>query len=320
MLFQRTFCQRQMPSLKRQQGIVIVVALFIVALVATMAAVMMARFDRDTERTQLIMNDRLAEFYAAGSVLWAKDRLRNDWELKKSDQLVDAIPILSPVKEVNGYKIKSTIYDMQSRFNLNNLTTPDSQAQFKHLLQVLLPKLSDTQIQKIVNAVSDWISPVNASNEFSRYYAELPVPYRTAHRLMTVISELRLIKGVTPEVYNALQPYVTALPIVTKVNVQTASVPVLTSLGSTMTVDAAKMIVEARQQKPFVKDQDFSSLPVVKNHPIKATDVTTVSAYFWVQTEVTIENQHILLYTLMERAASANKTVVNIVWQSKGMW
>src|SRR5258708_1218566 len=107
------------PSRSHQQGVVIVVALFIVALVATMAYVMMARLERDTRCTTLILRDTQAEFYAQGSIAWAMDQLRNNWEKQKPNQLVDITPITSPVMNENGYRIVSTIYDMQARYNLN---------------------------------------------------------------------------------------------------------------------------------------------------------------------------------------------------------
>ncbi|MBV9575373.1 MAG: general secretion pathway protein GspK, partial [Gammaproteobacteria bacterium] len=100
---------------------VIVIALFIVALAATMAYVMMSRLERDTRRTSLLLHYTQANFYAQGSIVWAMDQLRNNWERQKTNKLVDEIPIKSPENVMNGYKISSTIYDMQSRFNLNNL-------------------------------------------------------------------------------------------------------------------------------------------------------------------------------------------------------
>ena len=68
----------------------IVVALFLVALVAAMSYTMMARLARDTRRSELIMHDVQAELYAEGSVLWAKDSLRENWIRQKKDKRVDA--------------------------------------------------------------------------------------------------------------------------------------------------------------------------------------------------------------------------------------
>lgn len=322
MLLQPNRVKRQLPkSLKRQEGVVIIVALFIVALVATMSYVMMARLDRDTLRTRLILRDAQAEFYAQGSIAWAMDQLRNDWIQHKKNQLIDAIPIQSPVKNQNGYEISSVIYDMQGRFNINNLSMDaDAQASFKHLLQLLLPKITEGQIRGLIKAIIDWVSPGSGSSELNKYYMQLPTSYRAAHRPMVSITELRLVRGMTPEIYNAIEPYISALPTTTQVNVQTAAAPVLAMLNPTMNLETGVAIQQLRQVKPFATTQDFLSLDIVKNHPIPDTKITVVSSYFLIETTVSIEKQHIILYTLLERTAKDKKAAVTIIWQSKGTW
>ncbi len=56
------------------------------------------------------------------------------------------------------------------------------------------------------------------------------------------VSELRLVKGVSADVYARLAPYVCALPRGTPINVNTASVPVLMTLSDTTTEQTAKTI------------------------------------------------------------------------------
>ncbi len=146
------------------------------------------------------------------------------------------------------------------------------------------------------------------------------MPYRAAHRMMYTPSELRLVKGVTPTLYNSLQPFVTALPEVTQININTAPAEVLMLLSPTMTPDIAKSIVALRSGKPFVTPQAFADSDIAKNHQITADKVTVLSSYFLVVTNVTIENQHLVLYTLLQRAVKDKKAIVNILWQSKGVW
>lgn len=299
-----------------------VVALFIVALVATISYAMLSRLERDTRRVTLLTRNTQAELYAQGSIAWAMDQLRNDWLNQKPGKMVDLIPIVSPVNMVNGYSVKSSIYDMQGRFNINNLSNPEMQTDFARLLHALAPKLSDAEVLSITLAIYHWISPSQTEDELNRYYAELPVPYRPAHRPMTSVSELRLVKGMTPSLYAALKPYVTALPRSVSINIQTVTAPVLMTLSQTMTLDAAKAIVELRKMKPFITVEDFLNLDIVKNHQIKTDKITTVSQYFLVETDVAIENQHLLLYTLLERVnmGGDGKAAVNVLWQSKGTW
>lgn len=307
-------------SLKRQQGVVIVVALLIVALVTALSYTMMARLERDTRRTMLLLRDTQAESLAQGSIAWAIDQLREDVEKAKPGQLVDAVPIKSPVTKVDGFQVASTIYDMQARFNLNNLSKVEVQKNFNHLLQMIDSKLSIDAAQSITKAIVDWITPGAGSSELARYYKELPIPYLPAHRPMLSVSEVKLVKGVTPVLFVALQPYVIALPVETPINVQTASLPVLASLNSQMTMDTAKAIDEARKNKPFATVDAFSALDVVKTHPVEGVSVTTQSNYFLVETIVTIEMQRAVIYTLLERVGISGKATVNILWQSKGVW
>ena len=186
------------PSRNSQQGVVIIIALFIVALVATMSYVMMARLARDTRRTELILHDAQAGLYAQGSILWAKDLLRNDWIKQKKNKRVDELPIQSPANDMNGYTITSTINDAQGRFNLNNLSKPEWHVEFISLVHFVYPKMSQDAAAAVVHATFDWITPGTSDNEYAHYYAELPVPYRAAHRFIVDPAELLLVKGVTP--------------------------------------------------------------------------------------------------------------------------
>lgn len=305
-------------SLNRQKGVVIVVALFIVAIVATMAYVMMARLARDTRRTELITHDVQAALYAEGSVLWAKDLLHNDWIKQKKDKRVDELPIKSPANDMNGYVISSVITDAEGRFNINNVSKPEWQTDFIRLIRFVYPKVSQEEAAAVAQATLDWVTPGSADNEFGRYYAELPMPYRAAHRLMVDPGELLLVKGVTPELYAALKPYITALPTVTPINVQSADVPVLALLSPSMTLETARAIRDLMLKSPPPTIQAFLALDIIKNHQIQADRATLTSQYFLVETEVGIGHQRILLYTLLQRHAVSGKADVQVVWQNRG--
>lgn len=316
---QRVLKFSQRHRLRKQQGVVIVLALFIVALVATLSYVMMSRLERDTRRTSLLLRDTQAELYAQGSIAWAMEQLRANLANQKPNVPVDKMPIKSPVDTANGYKISSTIYDMQARFNLNNLGALDAQGDFKRLIQMVAPKFTEQQAQEIALAAADWITPGQQQNEYNKYYMSLSPPYRAAHRPMESASELQLVKGMTPALFTALQPYITALPATTQVNLNTAQAPVLACLTPGMTVETGKEIERVREQTPMASTQAFLNLDLVKNHNIPAEKITALSNYFLVETNVAIENQNILLYTLLERTGNDTKGTVTIIWQSKGL-
>lgn len=313
---------KKIKFFRSQQGVVLVMALFIVMLVAAISYAMMARLARDTKRVSFILRNNQAEFYAQGSIAWAIDQLYNDWIKQKPTHLIDNIPIKSPISKMNGYTIVSTIYDMQARFNLNNLQTPDAQNDFLHLLLVVEPKLSMMKAKELVESISNWMTPRQQLDKFNQYYSTLSPPYLAANRFYTSVSELRLVKGMTPKLFNSLEPYVTALPTVTPINVQTADVKVLMSLSPKLTLATAKTIAQIRLEKPFVNPKIFLDLDVIRNtgQTISPNKITTVSQYFLVQTEVSIEKQRIVLYTLLERLSTDGRAIIHPLWQGKSVW
>jgi general secretion pathway protein K len=308
-----------MCNLKRQKGAVLVIALFFVALIVTMATLMMSRLERDTRRTGLLLHAVQAEFYALASVDWAKEQLRSNLNRQKPEMPVDNFPIESPVNEVNGYSISSKIIDMQSRININNLVKPEAQADLKQLIQLLQPGIDEHQVNEIVLAVSDWLKPGQQHNEYNQYYLSLKPPYRAAHRPMVSVSELQLVKGMTPALYNSLLPYITALPNETKVNIQTAEGAVIAAISQGMTLETGRAIEKIRSETKIPSVEAFAALDIVKNHKVPGEKIIVISNYFLIETTVAIEKQKLVLYTLVERSGDKGKNSIRVVWQSKGV-
>lgn len=314
MLFQR----RKMTSLTKQRGAAIIIALFVVALVAIAAAIMIERLRTDIRRTELILNANKAYFYAQGSVLWAMDQLNNDWKQKQPNQIIDKTPIKSTTNKENGATISSTIYDAQGRFNINNLTEPSYLGQFTRLLQSIAPEFDGGKAQNIAFAIFDWITPTANDPTINEYYLKSNPSYRAPHRPMASISELRLVRGMTPELYEKLLPLMIALPKNGPVNVNNAEAPVIMGLSQTMSLDAAKTIQNMREKTPFPTTETFLNLDIVKNNPIEANKITVTSNYFLVETNVKLGQQNLILYTMLERIAQGDQSKTLVLWQSKG--
>lgn len=302
----------------KQSGAAIVVALFVVALVAIAATAMLTRMQQDVRRTELLLNATQATLYAEGSVDWAVDQLINDWKAQQQQQLIDKTPIKAPTKKMGNATIDSTIYDAQGFFNLNNLTEPSYREVFSRLLKIIMPKMSNNDIQNMTLALSAWIAAGGTANQFDDYYSKQTPPYHSSHRVMTSMSELRLVKGMTSALYAALSPYVIALPTTTTININNASAPVLMSLSPTLTPEGAKSLTQTTQQAPFATTQLFLGSDIVKNNPFPESKITVISNYFLVKTHVNIGDQSVILYTLMQRDVKNSQATVTILWQSKG--
>jgi general secretion pathway protein K len=318
MLFRVETLAKKLLNYSRQRGAAIIVALFVMTIAAIAAVAMITRMRIDLHRTELLLNSDQTNGYVQGSVAWAIDRLSMDWKKQKSGQIIDKTPIASPVDTMGPYKIQSVIYDAQGSFNLNNLSSDEYVEDFTLLLRSVAPQMSLTDATQVATAVHDWISPIDRSTAFSAYYASLEPAYQAPHRLMTSVSELRLVKGITPALYTALLPFVTALPSVSSVSINNADAPVITSLNKTLTAATAAAIIAARNQSPFPTTQKFMDLDVIKNNPVNANKITVLSNYFLVKTNVTIGPQQALYYTLLSRVTQDSKSAISIVWQTRG--
>jgi general secretion pathway protein K len=303
----------------KQSGAAIIVALFITSLVAAISIAMIAHLRMDIRRTELLLNTTRAEFYAQGSIFWAIDQLNNNWQTQKPNTLIDITPLQSPTNKIDNLTINTTIYDAQARFNLNNLSNNEQRNNFIRLLRLIEPKIDGDAAKKISSAILDWIGPSN-SNATTEFYAKKS--YRAPHRLMASVSELRLVRGMTPELFAKLAPFVCVLPEKTKININHAPLPILMSLLPTLTIDGAKALSAYRVKTPFTTPQAFLNFELVKNNTSadsKLNDnITVVSSYFLVITNVKVAQQTITLYTLVQRILKDNKPMELILWQTKG--
>lgn len=306
-----------MNSIHSQRGTAIIVALFITALVATAAIAMIEHLRIDTRRTELILNNNQANLLAQGSIVWAMDQLINDFKLKQPTKIVDRTPIISPKNKMNGADISSIIEDAQGKLNLNNLVDAAYQPVLTQLIQLIEPDINMITAQTITKGVVDWITPGLHNTAFDQAYAKNNPPYRAPHRAMVSVSELLLIKGMTPKLYARLEPYVTALPDKTQININSAPIPVIMSFSPAIKLDMAKAFDAFRHQSPLTNLDMLGNFPDIKNSPM-SSNLTLISDYFLVQTHVTIGSQHITLNTLMMRYLKNSQPAVKIVWQSKG--
>lgn len=312
-------CKRFSPT--SQSGMVVVVALFIVAIIAMLSYAMLASLARDTHRTEMIIRDIEMTYYAEGGILWAEDVLRNNILTQTLDRRTDNIPQISPVTDANGYRIVTRIDDLQARYNINRLVSPDSarREEFIQLLKGLQIRLDEKSMNNLIDAIRDWVANTQGRPDLNRYYENQRVPYRAAHQPFVHISELRLVKGVTDTLYATLAPNLVALPQEASINILTAMPPVLMTLKPNLTLNMALSLQQALRPIQTSDPKRIENLEVIKNQQI-GTNYAVISDYFLITTRVSIESQQLLIYTVMERKKSSDKKVsTRVIWQSKGM-
>ncbi len=243
-----------MRSIKHSRGAALLVAMLVAALVAVVATKVGSHYILSFRRSSnMLLSDQGYLFLLSAEAL-AKNILIADEA--ESDHLGElwAQPVEPYV--IDGGLLTGRIYDLQGRFNINSLLKtspvnnqnppPQPQQNFtaEQLIFIRLLRtfnetdgieISVEQAQDITNAAIDWLDADSIPKPFSGaeddYYADLDIPYLAANREMLSASELRLVKGMTAELYKALLPHITALPNTdTKVNTNTATENVLRSL------------------------------------------------------------------------------------------
>jgi general secretion pathway protein K len=244
--------------------------------------------------------------YVQGAEAWGADILRQDLvDFPDTDHLSEQWATELPPLPVDGGTIVGRLEDLQGRFNLNNLIGNDgkesqlARQQFERLLSRL-------EIDPgLAGAVVDWLDADTdlrfpTGGEDVVYSGEDP-PYRTANSLITSPSELMAIAGFDRESYQRLAPYVTVLPRGTKLNVNTASDLVLSSLSNDIDISTAEALVDERAGAEFVDiDASFSGLV----DPDVLQEIDGVSEHFLLTATVTLGSNQLTMRSVLQRDRS----------------
>ncbi len=129
---------------------------------------------------------------------------------------------------------------------------------FLKLLENIPIKISTKEAKLLLLAINYWINPYQPGrghDSFLEYYLKQHPPYLPAHQVFQSISELRLIQGIDRNLYQNLTPYLTALPEITPININTASKPLIMSLGNGLTETQFQELLEARGESG-IKDME----------------------------------------------------------------
>lgn len=175
------------------------------------------------------------------------------------DALTDVWAMPISATPLGDGAVSVSIEDERGKLNLNDLAVSmeakvraDTILRFKRLCALI-------QVgPEIVDAIADWVDvdDVPEKNGAERlYYASLNTPYQPANMALQTLDELRLVKGMTDEVFQRLTRYVTVYPTVSDgwININTADVVVIEVLNPRITPALASNVVQGR---PFQEMQD----------------------------------------------------------------
>ncbi|MEF9426569.1 MAG: general secretion pathway protein GspK [Candidatus Mariimomonas ferrooxydans] len=144
----------------------------------------------------------------------------------------DTILTIKIEEESSKFNINSIIYQ-------NGLTNDKALSSLKKLFQYLNINLN------LALAIADWIDP---DHEPRLRDSEL----NTKNTYLWSVDELRLIEGIEKETLETIRPFITVYGEgSSRININTAKLPVIVSLHDDMTETLAERIIYYRESTPF---------------------------------------------------------------------
>ncbi|MFT3930040.1 MAG: type II secretion system minor pseudopilin GspK [Spongiibacteraceae bacterium] len=336
-----------------QRGVALIVALVIVATVVLLATALSGDFLVMFRRVENQLYSEQAYAYMRGAEALSRAALLYDLQKdgnKRNDNLAE--DWAQPQQYPTDYGwIGGQLEDLQGRFNLNSLQAQagaapgqysPGQMQLIRLLMVLplAEPLALDQAQALADAIADWVdadSDVRGlSGAESEYYESAEPPGRPANRMPAGISELMMVRGMTPEIYRALAPLITVWPATANagsININTAPVELLRSLGGVTSDELqgfqplseaeVEILLEARKPPKFITSiEEVNTLLNAKggtgrNIETKGWGVT--SDYFMLNTVTEFQGHRYAMRSILHRTSEGKKKV-EVIARTLGDW
>jgi general secretion pathway protein K len=300
---------------KTQRGVALITAVLIVALATILAVNVGFKAYLDQRRSATMFSLDQGFEIAMGAEAWAADILKRDTQGgSKVDDYTEEWATPIPPIPVDGGDVAGQLEDMQGRFNLNSLVKvengelePDPAAvqRFKNLLNLL--ELEEKWADMIVDWIDSDIEATFPDGAEDNVYTSLTPAYRPPNMRITRTSELLALHEFGIERYRRLEPFVSALPPGTSINLCTAAPEVLDALladGASEFTRDRKNVSEMRKLRCFPSLQDFNSQldAKVKQDYQDGNVIGESSNYFRANVWVTIGTTQFTLYSLLNRS------------------
>ena len=307
---------------RNQKGVALIMVLLAMALVVMLASGMTQQQSLRVFKAGHYLAQQQGLSIALGAEAFARQILTRDYEEdKENNAMVDSLDefwaanaAVLPLDDNGVAEVQ--IDDLGGRLNLNDLVGPNGQVDpvARQRFVQLFEALGITTVS--VDSLIDWIDPddqtVTAYGAEDGQYLLADPGYRVANQPFTSVSELRLIEGMTEEIYQALQPHVAALPVSgAGVNVNTATAMVIRSLHEELTDAQAAAILERREEERFENLQDFLALPEFAGLGLKSVGLGLQTRFFEVVSRITYDNRVVNLVSTVFRTPEGEVRTVH---------
>jgi general secretion pathway protein K len=329
---------------RRERGAALIVAMLVFALATALVVAMKGDFERFFQRSANLLLDEQAQAYLRGAEDLAATVLIRDYDEDKAEgfprddrsELWNTSP---PKEKPMPYALddvgwmRGSLEDLQGRFNLNALAESPSgdpagvpagaavarhtpaQEQFIRLLQALgEPELTQQEAIIITESITDWLDadaiPLLDGAEDEVYSSRTPA-HRAGNRPMSSVSELLAVANMTPQIYQALRPWVTVWPAEPlPLNIHTAPAMLLRTINAKgdlnpLTPEEGEALAAEQFEPGFTDKSGFLNSAVFEGRRDSMNDIMPLlgesSEYFLLEAEAEVAGRNMRLYSVLHR-------------------
>ncbi len=186
----------------RNRGAALIVVLWIVTLLALMAASFSLGVRREATLGEALIREVEMEAAIRAAVAYAFYRLHLPDPTERWYPYGRSYPF-----RFDGVELTLTISDESGKLNLNRLRTPEP-------LRAILEAagLDGDRARSLADAILDWVDPDDLRRPFGaerRDYEEAGLPYGPANAPFRSLDEVAMVLGMTPHLFQRLLPWVT---------------------------------------------------------------------------------------------------------------
>ena len=297
---------------RRQRGVALVVALLVVAIAVILVAALLDRGELALARTRNVLRGEQADAYALGLDAYAAQVLLAAKSKGDADTHASAWAMPLPPQDVPGGTIAASMRDLGGCFNLNNLAVASLSPQRAHWATVFDALLGALQVNDpaLRPAIEAWLGQGPDGGSGVNAYLSRSPPYRPRGGLFAHVSELRLVRGVEAATYARLAPHVCALPPGTKINVDTATLPVLSALTGSRPAAESRWQGGHAQWKDVDQFLDAQPPATTFDRAVMHQLADVHSAYFLLRGDILLDGVPFTTWSVIGYAARVGPQVV----------